>query len=98
MCPNKHLFTTYQPYDGGKAMMGNNASCKVNRISFIRLEMHDGIIKELPIVRHVPELKKNLISLSILNEAGCTIRVQASVLKFFKGFMVLMKGDISNDL
>lgn len=78
--------------------MGNNASCEVTRIGFIRLKMHNGIIRELPNVRHVPELKRSLISLSILDEPGCTIRVKASVLKFFKGFMVLMKGDMSNGL
>lgn len=83
MCPNKHLFTMNQPYEGGKVMMGNNASYKVTKIGFIRLKIHNGIIRELPNVRHVPELKRNLISLSILNEVGCSIRVKASVLKFF---------------
>lgn len=63
--------------------------------------MHDGIIRELINVRHVLEPKKNLmnlISLSMLDKARCSIRVESKVLKVLKGSMVLMKGDMANGL
>lgn len=72
-------------------MMGNYTSCKVIEISSITLKFHNGIIRELSHVRHVPELKRNLICLSMLNKAGCVIRLESSMLKVIKGFMVLMK-------
>lgn len=77
----KHLFTSYQSYDGGKIMMGNNT-----------------FYRELSNVRHVLELKRNLISLSMLDKAGCCIRVESSLLKVIKGYIVLMKCDMSNGL
>lgn len=49
-------------------------------------------------MRHVPQVKRNLISLSVLGKARCTIRVESSVLKVAKGSLVLMKSDTSNDL
>ena len=79
-------------------LIGNNASYKVTRIGSIRLKMHDGIVRELMNVRHIPELKRNLISLSMLDKAECSIRVESSVLKVLKGAMVLMKGDMANGL
>ncbi|KAH9705460.1 hypothetical protein KPL70_011882 [Citrus sinensis] len=51
-----------------KVLMGNNASCKITGIGSVRLKMSDGIIRELDNVRHIPELKKNLISLSMLDK------------------------------
>ena len=47
--------------------MGNNAACKVIGIGSVRLKMSDGIIRELDNVRHIPELKRNLISLGMID-------------------------------
>ena len=47
--------------------MGNNLVCKVVGISIIRIKMHDGIVRTLTNVRHVPKLKKNLVSLRTLD-------------------------------
>lgn len=58
--------------------------------------MCNGTIKEF--VRHVPELKRNLISLSILDKGGRNIRVKSSVLKVIRGSTVLMKSYMSNGL
>ncbi|KAL5547991.1 hypothetical protein UlMin_003222 [Ulmus minor] len=63
MCPHKEWFCTYQPYDVGTVLMGNDASCKVIGIGTVKIKMHDGIVRTLGNVRHILELKKNLISL-----------------------------------
>ena len=60
--------------------------------------MSSGIVRELSNVRHVPELKRNLISPSMPDKIGCSIRVKSSVLKVVTGSTVLMKGDINNGL
>ena len=51
--------------------MGNNAPCKTIGIGTVRIRMADRIIRTLTNVRHVPDLKKNLISLGTLDANGC---------------------------
>jgi hypothetical protein len=49
--------------------------------------MYDGYVRTLTDVRHVPELRKNLISLGVLDFAGYKCTVQGGVLKVFKGIL-----------
>ena len=72
--------------------MGNNVNFKVIGIGSVRLKMSDGIIRELDNVRHIPELKRNLISLIMLDKAGYCIRLESSSLKVIKESLILMKG------
>jgi hypothetical protein len=62
--------------------MGNDISCKVVGIGSIRIKMFDGTFKILTDVRHVPELRKNLISFGVLNIGGYKSIVQGGVMKF----------------
>jgi hypothetical protein len=61
MCLHRHWFITYQSIDDGIVYMGNDISCKVVGIGSIRIKMFDGTIKILTDVRHVPDIRKNLI-------------------------------------
>ncbi|XP_028180740.1 uncharacterized protein LOC114367746 [Glycine soja] len=70
MCPNKTWFDTYEEKSGGNVFMGNDVSCKTIGIGTVKIKMHDGIIRTLTEVRHVPELKKNLISIGIMDGKG----------------------------
>ena len=45
--------------------MGNDASCRVVGIGNIRVKMFNGVFRTLCDVRHVPNLRKNLISLEL---------------------------------
>ncbi|KAK3011590.1 hypothetical protein RJ639_012236 [Escallonia herrerae] len=63
MCPNRDWFVTYRSFDGGKVLTGNDVTCKVVGIGSIQIKMHDGIVRTLTDVRHVPELRKILIFL-----------------------------------
>ena len=58
MCPNKSFFMSYEAFDGGVHVIGNDTSYKVVNKGIIRLKMFDGMIKQLKDVRHMPELKK----------------------------------------
>lgn len=49
--------------------MENHNACKIVGIGYIKIEMFDGITKTLEQVRHVPKLKKNLISLGLLDNS-----------------------------
>lgn len=51
----------------------------------------DGIVREVRDVRHAPNLKRNLISLGMLNKIVCLVKLKLSSLKVLKGSMFLMK-------
>ncbi|KAG8472449.1 hypothetical protein CXB51_034191 [Gossypium anomalum] len=72
--------------------MGNNASCKIAGVGTIKVKMFDGVVRTLSDVRYVPELKRNLISLSTLDSKGYRYTAESGVLKISKGSLVVMKG------
>ena len=67
--PNQDWFSTHKPMHKVVVLMGNNASCKVACIGTVHIRMFDGVVT-LGDVRHVPDLKRNLISLSTLKAKG----------------------------
>ena len=48
----------------GAILMGTNGSCKVAGIWTVLIKLFDGVVRTLGDVRHVLDLKRNLISLS----------------------------------
>ena len=92
MTPNKDWFNTYRSVNSGSVLMGNDASCKVAGIGNIIIKMFDGVVRTLCDVRHVPDLRKNLIYLGTLyyNELSC--KSTSGVMKVSKGVMTMMKG------
>ena len=54
--------------------------------------MFDGVVRTLGDIRHVPDLKRNLISLSTLDTKGYKYTGEGGVLKISKGALVVMKG------
>ena len=91
-------FVTYHSIDGGNVLMGNNMLCKTIGIGSIKIRMHDNIVRTLPNVPHVPDLKKNLISLGTLNSSGYKFLAEGRVLRVSKGSLVMMKGKKENTL
>ncbi|KAG8472215.1 hypothetical protein CXB51_034291 [Gossypium anomalum] len=92
MSPNRDWFTTYETVSEGVVLMGNNASCKIVGVGAIKVKMFDGVVRTLSDVRHVPELKRNLISLSTLDLKGYRYTSESGVLKISKRSLVVMKG------
>ncbi|RVW13664.1 Retrovirus-related Pol polyprotein from transposon TNT 1-94 [Vitis vinifera] len=60
----------------------------------IRIKMFDGIVRTLCDVRHVPDLRKNLISLGTLYCNGFSYKSTSGVMKVSKGAMTVMKGSL----
>ena len=78
--------------------MGNDSNCRVVSISLIRLKIFDGMVRELRDVRHVLDLKRNIISLEMLDKIGCLVKLELGTLKVMKVSIVVMKGNRSNGL
>ena len=56
--------------------MGNNMPCKTIGI---KIRIYDGIVRTLSNVRHVLDLKKNLISLGTLDSNGYKFSAEGGV-------------------
>lgn len=91
MCPYRNLFTNYKHFNIGEVMMESNTLCKVVRLRTIRLKMFDVMIKELNKVIYVSNLKINIISLGVLDQISCIIKLESGVMKIIKGLIVIIK-------
>ena len=92
MTPKKDWFDTYKPYNGGMVQMGNDATCSVIGIGTVKIKMFDGVVRVLNNVRHVPNLRKNLISLGVLDDLSYSYPSKGGIMKIIKGALMVMKG------
>ncbi|KAH9650014.1 hypothetical protein KPL70_026198 [Citrus sinensis] len=92
----QNFFSEYHKIDGGKVMMGNNAVCKVIGIRNVCLKLHNGTIREVKQVRHVPDLKRNLISLGMLDQVCYSARLEHGKIEIHNGATLVIKGSRKN--
>ena len=71
--------------------MGDNKACIVASIEMIELELEDGSEWILREVRYVPDLKRNSISLRVLDREGCSFKSQGVVLRVSRDSLLYMK-------
>ncbi|XP_028101183.1 uncharacterized protein LOC114300520 [Camellia sinensis] len=98
ICPNRDWFSNFEKLDSGTILMGNNTACKTIGIGSIQLKLDDGTVRALKEVRYVPELKKNLISLSTLASKGFKITLEGGALEVVSRTQVIMKGSKKKNL
>ncbi|KAH1122081.1 hypothetical protein J1N35_005241 [Gossypium stocksii] len=98
MCPNKEWFSIYSSVEGGVVRIGNDSSSKVIGIGTVKIRIHNGTIRTLSNVRYVPDLRKNLISLSNLDLKGCKINIESSGIKVSRGSLIFFKGKRTGSL
>ncbi|KAG6675871.1 hypothetical protein I3842_15G127000 [Carya illinoinensis] len=92
MIPNKDWFGTYRLVNCSSVLMGNDALCKIIGIGNIRIKMFDGVVRTLCNVRHIPNLRKNMISLGTLDCNRYSYKSVSEVIKVSKGVLTMMKG------
>ena len=61
-------------------------------IGIVKIKMWDGMTHTLSDVRHVPALKKNLISLGTLDANRSVIQAEDGAMKVKEGAMVILRG------
>ena len=95
ICIHKDWFITYESVKGGGSVrMGDDTSRPIVGIGSIQIKMYDGIVRTITDVRHVPGMKRNLLSLSTLDKKGYKFSGSNGVLKVSKGSLIVMKGDL----
>jgi hypothetical protein len=72
--------------------MGNDAACTIIGMGTIKIKMSDGVVKTLEEVRHIPDMRKNLISLGTLDSKGYSYKSENGIMKVSKGAMIVMIG------
>lgn len=71
---------------------GQQCNLKIVGMGTILIKMHDGVIKTITDVKHIHDLKKNIISLGVLDLNGCKIRIEPSEINVFHGVLIVMRG------
>ncbi|GFZ12797.1 pectin lyase-like superfamily protein [Actinidia rufa] len=93
---DREVFSTYAPCKGHIWMANNTSNRVVGRgvvgRGSVRFCMTDGRSMTLTEVRHVPNLRKNLISIRILDSKGCSFDASRGTLRVFKGNKKMLWG------
>ena len=98
MTPNKSWFNSYQTAKDGKVFLGDNSVCHILGTSSIPLKMHNGVFRVLQNVKHVPGLKRNLISLGTFEKDGYKFLVENGEIIVSKGDKMVLKSFRRNGL
>ena len=92
MIPKKDWFDTYKPHNSCMVQISNDATSPVIGIRTVKIKMFDGVVRVFSNVRHVPNLRKNLISLGVLDDLGYSYSSKGGIMKITKGALMVMKG------
>ncbi|KAI0501844.1 hypothetical protein KFK09_016789 [Dendrobium nobile] len=72
--------------------MRNDQPCHTIGVWSIFIRMYDSTVRELIDVRHVLDIRKNLLSVGALTTKGYKIVIEIGVLKIYHGALVFLKG------
>ena len=89
----KEYFQDYVQGDFGQVYLGDDGPCKIVGKGNIQLRLPNRNKWLLKYVKHVPDLRRNLISTGQLGSEGCTTTFTDKVWKVTKGSFVIAKGD-----
>ena len=94
MTPNKEWFASYRSSSFGSIHLGDDKPCAITGIGTIKIQLHDGVVRTLNDVRHIPDMRNNLISLGTLHANGFNYRSgdDREILRVTKGVLTVMKG------
>ncbi|GKV36538.1 hypothetical protein SLEP1_g44659 [Rubroshorea leprosula] len=90
--PNRDWFSSYKEGDFGYLKMGNRSEAKIVGVSDVWLETNIGSKLHLKNVRHVPEIRLNLMSTGMLDDDGYLNYFGNGTWKLTKGTMVVARG------
>ncbi|PHU16871.1 hypothetical protein BC332_12566 [Capsicum chinense] len=99
VCANKELFSSFAPAQAEEMIyMANSATAKVEGTGKICLKMTSGKVLTLNNVLYVPELRRNLISVSLLDKNGFKCVTISEKIVISKGEMYVGKGYLTEGL
>ena len=96
LTPDQKCFSSYKAGDHGSLTMGNEGACRIVGIGDVCTSTGCNLV--LRDVRHVPEVRLNLISAGRLDDEGYTSSIQNGFMKFCKGSLIVDKARKTNTL
>ena len=99
MCSDKKMFSTFEPIKTGeKVFMGNSTTSEIKGQGKVVLKMTSR--KELTLINilYVPEIRKNLVSGSLLNSHGFRMVFESKKFVLSKSGIYVGKGYMSNGM
>ena len=99
VCIDQNLVSSYHPVDNGEEIfMGNSSTSKVVGKGKVILKMNPGKKLTLHDVLHVPDIRKDLVSCSLLSKNGFKLVIEFDKFVLTKNGMYVGKGYMSNGL
>ncbi|PHU17071.1 hypothetical protein BC332_12766 [Capsicum chinense] len=99
VCANKELFSSFAPAQVKEMIyMANSTTAKVEATGKICLKMTSGKVLTLNNVLYVPELRRNLISVSLLDKNGFKCVIVSGKIVISKGEIYVGKGYLTKGL
>ena len=71
--------------------MKNDDACQMIGIGTVRIKMFNGVVRDLTDVRYVPQMKKNIISVGVVESKGLKMSWRMNS-QSHEGVLVVMKG------
>ncbi|KAL0281946.1 UNVERIFIED_CONTAM: hypothetical protein Sradi_7277900 [Sesamum radiatum] len=98
ICSDKDIFSTFTPINGRKLFMENSATSNIVGIDNVVLKMTSG--KELTLIDllHVPDIRKNLVSGSLLVKIGFKLVFESNKFVLTKNNHFIGKGYLEKEL
>ncbi|XP_048234354.1 uncharacterized protein LOC125370936 [Ricinus communis] len=88
----RDFYSSYTPGNFGNVRMGNNGLSKIAGIGDICLKFDTGIELVLHNVKHVPDMRLNLISAGLLDDDGYSNNFGNGIWKLTRGSLIVARG------
>ena len=99
MCKDRSWFKTYESLNDGSILhMGNESTALVHGRGCVDLRFSSGKIVTLFNVIHVPDIRKNLVSSSVLNNHGYKQVIESDKFVLFKNGVFIGFGYLCNQM
>lgn len=96
MTPHKQWLEDFTPCERGSVLLGDNKAYTILGSGNVKIKMHSGQVKLITEVKHVPDLKRNLLSIGMLDKKGYVISANDGNMKVCHGSMIVMRGKRMN--
>ena len=90
--PHREIIQNYVAGDFGKVYLADSSALDVVGMGNVRILLPNGSVWLLEKVRHIPDLRRNLISVGQLDDEGHAILFIGGTWKVTKGARVLTRG------
>ena len=92
MCANISMFSSYQGLQGVSILMGNGSHASVRGVGTVDLKFTSGKIVQLRNMQHVPTIRKDLVSVSLLLRDGFKVVLESNKVVMSKHGQFIGKG------